>query len=169
MIIMPVQKVGIRLIQACSSESWVHNIGNQKWQNGVQILEWTCWFACNGLRAEEFDLMATASDLDEIEEVNANCILMANLQQTSTSGTQTDNEPVYESGQYQLRKEKYVPNKVRARVRTRTPITVSPPQSFTKKDINSDSNGLSSIGVDNAAKTRRPQPRSNTKNDRVPS
>nr|GEW35457.1 hypothetical protein [Tanacetum cinerariifolium] len=31
------------------------------------------------LQAEEFDLMAAAADLDEIEEVNANCILMANL------------------------------------------------------------------------------------------
>nr|GEU68249.1 retrovirus-related Pol polyprotein from transposon TNT 1-94 [Tanacetum cinerariifolium] len=37
-----------------------------------------------------------------------------------------------------------------------------------KKDVNSDSNGLSSAGIDNS-KTRRPQPRSNTKNDRVPS
>nr|GFD14115.1 hypothetical protein [Tanacetum cinerariifolium] len=42
------------------------------------------------LQAEEFDLMAAAADLDEIKEVNANCILMANLQQASTSGTQTD-------------------------------------------------------------------------------
>ncbi|GJX98195.1 hypothetical protein Tco_0355214 [Tanacetum coccineum] len=33
------------------------------------------------LQAEEFDLMAAVADLDEIEEVNANCILMANLQQ----------------------------------------------------------------------------------------
>ncbi|GJT75352.1 retrovirus-related pol polyprotein from transposon TNT 1-94 [Tanacetum coccineum] len=49
------------------------------------------------LQAKEFDLMATATDLDEIEEVNANCILMANLQQTSTSGTQTDKAPVYDS------------------------------------------------------------------------
>ncbi|GJX66601.1 retrovirus-related pol polyprotein from transposon TNT 1-94 [Tanacetum coccineum] len=49
------------------------------------------------LQAEEFDLMAAAADLDEIEEVNANCILMANLQQASTSGTQTDNAPVYDS------------------------------------------------------------------------
>ncbi|GJV19713.1 retrovirus-related pol polyprotein from transposon TNT 1-94 [Tanacetum coccineum] len=39
------------------------------------------------LHAEEFDLMATAGDLDKIEEVNANCILMANLQQASTSRT----------------------------------------------------------------------------------
>nr|GFC19039.1 Gag-Pol polyprotein [Tanacetum cinerariifolium] len=31
------------------------------------------------LQAEEYDLMAAAADLDEIEEVNANRILMANL------------------------------------------------------------------------------------------
>nr|GFB64726.1 hypothetical protein [Tanacetum cinerariifolium] len=37
-----------------------------------------------------------------------------------------------------------------------------------KKDMNSNLNGLSSTGLDNT-KTRRPQPRSNTKNDRVPS
>nr|GEX21408.1 retrovirus-related Pol polyprotein from transposon TNT 1-94 [Tanacetum cinerariifolium] len=49
------------------------------------------------LQAEEFDLMATAADLDEIKEVNANCILMANLQQASTSGTQTDKDLVYDS------------------------------------------------------------------------
>nr|GEY64219.1 hypothetical protein [Tanacetum cinerariifolium] len=49
------------------------------------------------LQAEEFDLMAAAADLDEIEEVNANCILMANLQQASTSGTQSDKAPVYDS------------------------------------------------------------------------
>nr|GEX94468.1 hypothetical protein [Tanacetum cinerariifolium] len=36
-------------------------------------------------------------DLDEIKEVNANCILMAKLQQASTSGTQTDNALVYDS------------------------------------------------------------------------
>nr|GFD41365.1 hypothetical protein [Tanacetum cinerariifolium] len=37
------------------------------------------------LQAEEYDLMAAAVDPDEIEEVNANCILMANLQQASSS------------------------------------------------------------------------------------
>nr|GEY03647.1 hypothetical protein [Tanacetum cinerariifolium] len=31
------------------------------------------------LQAEEYDLMADAADLDDIEEVNANCILMSNL------------------------------------------------------------------------------------------
>nr|GEU31504.1 hypothetical protein [Tanacetum cinerariifolium] len=38
-------------------------------------------------QAKEFDFMAVAGDIDEIEEVNANCILMANLQQASTSDT----------------------------------------------------------------------------------
>ncbi|GJW00946.1 hypothetical protein Tco_1556197 [Tanacetum coccineum] len=65
------------------------------------------------------------------------------------------------------REEKYVPNKVRTSVRT-TPITVSQPHVVTKKDVNSDSNGLSSTRVNNAAKTRRPKPKSNRKNDRVP-
>nr|GEZ62712.1 Gag-Pol polyprotein [Tanacetum cinerariifolium] len=65
------------------------------------------------------------------------------------------------------REEKHVPNNVNASARTK-PITVSPPPVFTKKDVNSDSNGLSSTRLDNT-KTKRPQPRSNTKNDRVPS
>nr|GEX00039.1 hypothetical protein [Tanacetum cinerariifolium] len=65
------------------------------------------------------------------------------------------------------KEEKHVPNNVSASARTK-PITISQPPVFTKKDVNSDSNGLSSTGVDNT-KTRRPQPRSNTKNDRVPS
>nr|GEW95025.1 hypothetical protein [Tanacetum cinerariifolium] len=49
------------------------------------------------LQAEEYDLMVATSDLDEIKEVNANCILMANLRQASTSGTQTDKASVYDS------------------------------------------------------------------------
>ncbi|GKE12160.1 hypothetical protein Tco_1415711 [Tanacetum coccineum] len=57
----------------------------QKEEDGIQ------------LQAEEFDLMAAVKDLDETKEVNANYILMANLQQASTSGTQTDKAPVYDS------------------------------------------------------------------------
>nr|GFB04330.1 hypothetical protein [Tanacetum cinerariifolium] len=49
------------------------------------------------LQAEEFHLMAVVADHDEIEEVNANCILMANLQQASTSGTHSDKALVYYS------------------------------------------------------------------------
>nr|GEX38227.1 hypothetical protein [Tanacetum cinerariifolium] len=59
--------------------------GNVIGNNGIQ------------LQAKKFDLMATVADLDEIKEVNPNCILMANLQQASTSGTQTNKAPVYDS------------------------------------------------------------------------
>nr|GFB04772.1 Gag-Pol polyprotein [Tanacetum cinerariifolium] len=56
--------------------------GNAAGQTGNQI---RC-YNCRGV-----------ADLDEIEEVNANYILMANLQQASTSGTQTDSDPVYDT------------------------------------------------------------------------
>nr|GEX03511.1 hypothetical protein [Tanacetum cinerariifolium] len=49
------------------------------------------------LQAKEFDLMAAVVDLDEIKEVNANCILMADIQQSSTSGTQSNKAPIYDS------------------------------------------------------------------------
>nr|GEZ84712.1 retrovirus-related Pol polyprotein from transposon TNT 1-94 [Tanacetum cinerariifolium] len=66
-----------------------------------------------------------------------------------------------------FREEKHVPNTVSASARTK-PITISQPRVISKNDVNLDLNGLSSTGVDNT-KTRRPQPRSNTKHDRVPS
>nr|GFA37222.1 hypothetical protein [Tanacetum cinerariifolium] len=65
------------------------------------------------------------------------------------------------------REAKHVPNNVRVSARTK-PITVLQSSVITKKYVNSDSNGLSSTEIDNT-KTRRPQPRSNSKNDRVPS
>nr|GEU55354.1 hypothetical protein [Tanacetum cinerariifolium] len=65
------------------------------------------------------------------------------------------------------REEKHVPNTVSVSNRTKS-ITISQPPVFTKKDVNSNSNSLSSTRVDNT-KTRRPQPSSNTKNDMVPS
>ncbi|GJV94900.1 hypothetical protein Tco_1546477 [Tanacetum coccineum] len=67
------------------------------------------------------------------------------------------------------REDNFVPNKqVKASVRTK-PITVLQLHVITKKDVNSNLNGLSSTRVESTAKTRRPQPRSNIKNDRVPS
>nr|GEU91963.1 hypothetical protein [Tanacetum cinerariifolium] len=66
------------------------------------------------------------------------------------------------------REEKYVPNKVRASVRTNL-ITASQPPVITKKVVNSNSNGFSSIRVNNTAKTRRPHHMSNSNTDKVPS
>nr|GEY18269.1 hypothetical protein [Tanacetum cinerariifolium] len=65
------------------------------------------------------------------------------------------------------REAKKVLNTVRASNKIK-PITVTQPHVINKKDVNSDLNGLSSTGVDNT-KTRRPQLKSNTKIDRVPS
>nr|GFB55253.1 hypothetical protein [Tanacetum cinerariifolium] len=79
------------------------NSGNQFRQYVVQNAGnpdgWAKWKPDKVLQLQrkEYDLMAAAADLDEIEEVNANCILMANLQQASTSGTQTDSAPVYDT------------------------------------------------------------------------
>nr|GFA32019.1 retrovirus-related Pol polyprotein from transposon TNT 1-94 [Tanacetum cinerariifolium] len=84
-----------------------------------------------------------------------------------------NNDKVIAPGMFRInpsktsREEKHVPNTVRASARTKL-ITVSQPPVFTRQDVNSNLNGLSSTRVDNT-KTRRPQPRSNTKNDRVPS
>ncbi|GJY33691.1 retrovirus-related pol polyprotein from transposon TNT 1-94 [Tanacetum coccineum] len=65
------------------------------------------------------------------------------------------------------REERFVPNKpIKASIRINL-ITASQPCVITKKVVNSDLNGFSSTGVDITTKTRRPQPRSNTKNDRV--
>nr|GEZ52834.1 hypothetical protein [Tanacetum cinerariifolium] len=104
---------------------------------------------------------------DLLKQVTSNSI------PTLQESTVMKNDKVISPGMFRInpfkpsKEEKYVPNKVRASVRT-NPITVSQPHVITKIDVNSDSNGLSSTGVDNTAKTRRPQPRSNTKNDRVP-
>nr|GFC36642.1 hypothetical protein [Tanacetum cinerariifolium] len=97
----------------------------------------------------------------------------SNLVSTPLESKSVNNNKVIAPGMFRInpsktsREEKHVSNTVSASARTK-PITVSQPHVITKKDVNSDLNGLSSTGVDNT-KTRRPQPRSNIKNDRVPS
>nr|GEW33543.1 hypothetical protein [Tanacetum cinerariifolium] len=46
---------------------------------------------------EEFNFMASVDTYEEIEKVTANCNLQDNLQQASTSGTQSDKAPVYDT------------------------------------------------------------------------
>nr|GEW23281.1 retrovirus-related Pol polyprotein from transposon TNT 1-94 [Tanacetum cinerariifolium] len=87
------------------------------------------------LQAEEFDFMVAAGDLDEIEEVNANCILM---------------------------KEQY----------TDLLEPISEPQLVPQNDNHVTSVTPSMVhsgGLVHTAKTRRPQPKGNTRNARVPS
>nr|GEV53858.1 hypothetical protein [Tanacetum cinerariifolium] len=86
-----------------------------------------------------------------------------------------ENDKVIASGMFMInpiknsREVKSVPNKpINASVWTNL-ITDPQPHIITKKVVNSDSHGFSSTGIDITTKTRRPQPRSNTKNNRVPS
>nr|GFC75485.1 integrase, catalytic region, zinc finger, CCHC-type, peptidase aspartic, catalytic [Tanacetum cinerariifolium] len=97
--------VAARAEGATTVEDWVILLGTVQPGQGEGML-FIFRLSCSLLRkekagiqlqAEEFDFMAAAGDLDEIEEVNANCILMANLQQASTSGTQHDRAPIYDT------------------------------------------------------------------------
>nr|GEY91080.1 hypothetical protein [Tanacetum cinerariifolium] len=109
-----VQNVKNQVIQNAVQNPIIQNVGNQ---NGLIVVPRNANQNPNGngnlvaaraegnviryngiqLQAEAFYFMAVATDLDEIKEVNMNCILMVNLQQASTSGTQTDKAPVYDS------------------------------------------------------------------------
>ncbi|GKE44043.1 hypothetical protein Tco_1471327 [Tanacetum coccineum] len=88
-----------QVAQNAVQNSGVQNVGNQ---NGLIVVSGIANQNPNGngnvvaARAEG-NVNRNNVDFDEIEEVNVNCILMANLQQASTSGTQTDKAPVYDS------------------------------------------------------------------------
>nr|GEV89295.1 putative ribonuclease H-like domain-containing protein [Tanacetum cinerariifolium] len=121
----------------------------------------------------KFAKQSIVGNLPKIGETHAlSKPVTSNLIPTPQESKVVKNDKVIAPGMFRInpfktsREENHVPNKVRASVRTK-PITISQPTVFTKKDVNSNSNGLSSTGIDNT-KTRRPQPRSNTKNDRVP-
>ncbi|GKF70752.1 hypothetical protein Tco_0203809, partial [Tanacetum coccineum] len=46
------------------------------------------------LTSEEFYFMVAAGSCEETERANTNCTLENNLQQASTSGTQSDKAPI---------------------------------------------------------------------------
>nr|GFD34248.1 Gag-Pol polyprotein [Tanacetum cinerariifolium] len=76
----------MQLIGGTGGNQFRQNAGNLNGYNEVQnLLIAQKEEAGIQLQAEEYDLMAAVVDLDGIEEVNANCILMANLQQASSS------------------------------------------------------------------------------------
>ncbi|GKD97530.1 retrovirus-related pol polyprotein from transposon TNT 1-94 [Tanacetum coccineum] len=97
----------------------------------------------------------------------------SNSAHSTRESTIVKNDKVIAPGMFRIhpfntsQEEKPIPNKhLRASVRTK-PITISQPSVIHKKTVNSNSNGSTSTGVDNTAKTRRPQPRSDTKKDRL--
>ncbi|GJR02288.1 hypothetical protein Tco_0525272 [Tanacetum coccineum] len=90
----------------------MHNVGNQVVLNasqnpapaegngnGINETDAYCSKEEAGIQLtyEEFEFMAAADAYDEIEKVTANYNLQDNLQQASTSGTQSDKAPVYDS------------------------------------------------------------------------
>nr|GEY62267.1 hypothetical protein [Tanacetum cinerariifolium] len=110
--------------------------------------------------ASVVDTLDLQTELERMKERFENCIIKKETVYAKLWNDWISTDKV-------SREAKKVPNTVSARSRTKL-ITVSQPSVITKKDMNSNLNCLSSIGLDNT-KTRRPQPRSNTKNDRVPS
>nr|GEW28681.1 hypothetical protein [Tanacetum cinerariifolium] len=87
-----VQNVRNQVIQHVVQNLRILNVGNQ---NGLIGVLGNANQNPNG----NGNIVATRveADLDDIKEVNANYILMANLQQALTSGTQIDKAPVYDS------------------------------------------------------------------------
>nr|GEV93175.1 retrovirus-related Pol polyprotein from transposon TNT 1-94 [Tanacetum cinerariifolium] len=67
---------------ACRSYQEIFRMMDEEWMHELKVM-----------------VMGTIEirDLVEIEKVNANCIMMANLQQVWTSSTQTDKAPVHDS------------------------------------------------------------------------
>ncbi|GJZ67003.1 hypothetical protein Tco_0630243 [Tanacetum coccineum] len=78
-------QIGLSIDPGIANEYGIRNVIAQKEEAGIQLTQ------------EEFYFMADASSYEEIERVNANCTLKDNLQQASTSSTQTDKAPVYDS------------------------------------------------------------------------
>nr|GEY38179.1 hypothetical protein [Tanacetum cinerariifolium] len=122
----------------------------------------------------KFTKQPIAEILPKIGEINAlSKPVTSNSVSTPQVSKGVNNAKVIAPGMFRINPDKIsreamkMPNTVSASSKTK-PITVSQPSVITKKTVNSDLNGLSSIGLDNT-KTRRPRPRSNTKNDRVPS
>nr|GEW93003.1 putative reverse transcriptase domain-containing protein [Tanacetum cinerariifolium] len=163
------------------------------------------------LQAKEFDFMVAAGDLDKIEEVNANCILMANLQHASTSGIsvtpRVDQPKLIAITSYSKKLHASIPShfvpqpkefnvmKHRNVIASRM-FKIDPSQTFRvdlvpnnqssasirinpitniqchvtfKENVSSDMVNASSTGLVHTARTRRPQPKGNSRNTRVPS
>nr|GFA26472.1 retrovirus-related Pol polyprotein from transposon TNT 1-94 [Tanacetum cinerariifolium] len=120
----------------------------------------------------KFAKQPIAESLSKIGETNAlSKPVTSNSVSTPQVSKGVNNAKVIAPGMFRIssdkvsREAKKVSNTVSASSRTKS-ITVSQPSVITQTGMNSNSNDLFSIGLDHT-KTRRPQPRSNIKNDRV--
>ncbi|GJW47999.1 hypothetical protein Tco_0079645 [Tanacetum coccineum] len=74
------------------------NVGNLNGYSVTTAEDWVIMLGTAQLgQGDGMLLIFRLRDINEIEEVSASCILMANLQQALTTGTRTDNAPVYDS------------------------------------------------------------------------
>nr|GEX66182.1 hypothetical protein [Tanacetum cinerariifolium] len=118
--------------------------------------------------------------LMRVESINAKCVVISHQSSSVRTPQQNGvvkcrNRMLVEAARTMIntsknsRVDNVMPNKtVKASVRTNL-ITVSQHHVISLENVNLNSNGISSTGLDSTAKIIRPQPRSNTKNDRVPS
>ncbi|GJR32729.1 hypothetical protein Tco_1108961 [Tanacetum coccineum] len=88
-----VQNAGIQIVENMNGLSVVSEIANQH-GNGNVVRARLCRVIVMRING---NLISNSCSCEETERANANCTLENNLQQTSTSCTQTDKAPVYDS------------------------------------------------------------------------
>ncbi|GJR48027.1 hypothetical protein Tco_1316130 [Tanacetum coccineum] len=135
------------------------------------------------LRAQLFDKVSKQQDTTHGTSVNTKFIKQPILRKPSSSSKSKlysvtpfpNSKVISKVGMFRInpsktfRVDNVMSNKFfKAIVRTK-PITTSQPHVIYQENVNSNSNGISSTGVESTAKTRRPQPSSNTKKDMAPS
>ncbi|GJU80096.1 hypothetical protein Tco_1282461 [Tanacetum coccineum] len=129
----------------------------------------------NAFKSDRPKFSKTQVPFKVVEMIDLSIPVTSNSVPKTQESKVVNNTKVISPGMFRInplknfRVDNFVPNKhVKSSVRSK-PITVSQPHVITKKDVNSNTNGLPFTGVESTAKTRRPQPRSNLKNDRIPS
>ncbi|GJR74252.1 hypothetical protein Tco_0086617 [Tanacetum coccineum] len=136
------------------------------------------------LRAQLFDKVSEQKEITKGTSVNTKFANQSTERKPSLQSLR-NNFVVRQPNEFQSKRPKFSKTQVSLKVvetnDLSNPVTsnlvpttteskvVTNDEVITKKHVKSDSNGLSSTGVDNTTKTIRPQPRSNTKNDSVPS
>nr|GEU29717.1 hypothetical protein [Tanacetum cinerariifolium] len=98
-----VQNLSIQIVENIRGLSVVLEIINQYWkmlkQHQLRVMVLVLMRKTRGSKAlkKKIEFMAVADAYEETERVKVNCTSEDTLQQASTSGTQSDNAPVYDS------------------------------------------------------------------------